>query len=99
VDTLIALGELKGNRTISTIQRYGEPLDETSLHFDPVTRSMSLMISTKLEAEEQKRLSGELFSESIVEFVTDNRGCRESDIIPNVNGKRVTIWAAFAEAQ
>jgi len=95
VDTLIALGRLKGNRTITTIQRYGDKLEETSLHFDPVSRSMSLMTSTKADAEEEKRQSSELLSRSIVEFVTANPGCRNSDIARNVTGKDVSIWAAL----
>lgn len=42
VDTLILMRRLENYRTIQTIQRYGEDLEETTLHFDKDTRTLSI---------------------------------------------------------
>jgi hypothetical protein len=97
VDTLIALSEGQGGRTVATTQRYGDPLEETALLFDPVARSMSLGNTSKYDVEEQKVATRELLSQGILAFVAANPGCIEPDIVMNVEGMSERIKRQLRE--
>ena len=91
VDTLIALTEEAGRRMVSTVQRYGEPLDETVLHFDPDTKSMALGQAKEREIAETKRLAREDLAKRVTSFVQANAGCCEPDVVSNVRGSGKSI--------
>jgi hypothetical protein len=88
VDTVIAIQNHRGKRTLSTLQRYGVSIDETILDFDPETRTSSILGTTKDIAEEAKRGTLLVLSKNIVEFVTNHPGCTEAAIILGVTGKK-----------
>jgi hypothetical protein len=87
VDTVIGLQSQRGKWTITTSQRYGASMEETVLDCNPDTRMISLMGTTRHIAEESKRATLRDLSESIVEFVRNNPGCVEREIIAGVSGK------------
>jgi predicted ATP-dependent serine protease len=97
VDTLIALQGTQDRRSISTSQRYGNAMEETALKFDPETRSLSLGNTAKAEAEESKLNTRRILSEQMVEFVINNRGCTEIDVLEGVTGKSEAIKALLRE--
>jgi hypothetical protein len=88
VDTVIAIQNQKGKRTLSTEQRYGVSIEKTILDFDSETRTTSILGTAKDIADEAKRTTLLALSERIVEFVTNNSGCTESEIDLGVPGKK-----------
>jgi predicted ATP-dependent serine protease len=97
VDTIIGLRKTRNVRVISTSQRYGNPMEDTILTFDPDTRSVSLGSTTRAEVEEGKRSTLIGLSESIVEFVTNNPSCTESEVLAGVTGKRDVVRTQLRE--
>ena len=97
VDTVIGLSIGRGTRVIQTNQRYGTSLEETALHFDPVSRFMSLGTTTREEEGEQKRIAKENLTNAIVEFVELHPGCREPEISAGVTGKGESKKSALRE--
>jgi predicted ATP-dependent serine protease len=97
VDTIIGLRKARDVRIISTSQRYGNPMEDTILTFDAETRSVSLGSTTKAEVEVSKRNTLLAISESVVEFVTNNPGCTEFEVLKGVTGKHVAIRAKLRE--
>jgi predicted ATP-dependent serine protease len=87
VDTIIGLRAARNVRVISTSQRYGNGMEDTILAFDAETRSLSLGSTTKVEVEESKRSTLLAISESIVEFVTNNPGCTEREVVAGVTSR------------
>jgi hypothetical protein len=72
-------------------------MEDTILTFDAETRSVSLGSTTKAEVEEAKHSTLLALSESIVEFVTNNPGCTENDVLAGVTGKREAIRTQLRE--
>jgi hypothetical protein len=97
VDTIIGLRNARNVRVISTSQRYGNRMEDTFLTFDAETRSISLGNTTKAEVEESKRSTLLAISESVVDFVTNNPGCTESEVVAGVTGKREVIRTQLRE--
>jgi hypothetical protein len=81
VDTAISLRRSERYRTISSTQRYGSDLEETTLRFDPATRVTTLG-ETK-EAEEGARIG-----EDILAYLQAKRDpMTEAEIDTDVEGK------------
>jgi hypothetical protein len=81
VDTVVFLRRYDDCRTISTIQRYGEDMEETVLNFDSETRIISLGNTKSIE--EQLRVE-----KDILEFLTQHpQGVAEKEICKNIEGR------------
>jgi AAA domain len=81
VDTAISMKRTERYRTISSVQRYGEDLEETTLQFDPVTRITTLG-ETK-EREEEMRIG-----EGIIAYLRAKTDpVTEAEIDSDVEGK------------
>ena len=82
VDTAVILSQSEGSqqRTIQTIQRYGEPVPETMLIFNPETKTVTL--GTKKEFEAIKKVENE-----ILDFLNSQDGpVTEKEIKNHVSG-------------
>jgi hypothetical protein len=80
VDTLIVMKRHEHYRTIQTIQRYGQDLEETILNFDKETRLITIG-----GTREQESLN--LLKNLIIEFLlTQNEPVTEATINQNVEG-------------
>jgi AAA domain len=81
VDTSVILKRTERYRTITSEQRYGDDLEETTLRFDPQTRTTTLG-ETK-EAEEEVRIG-----EGILAYLeAKSEPAREAEIDSDVEGK------------
>jgi hypothetical protein len=81
VDTAIILKRNDKYRTIHTIQRYGQDLEETILHFDPDARTITI---GKTKEEEDIAIS----EKAIVEhFQTQEAPLTEAEIMEAVEGR------------
>src|SRR5262249_31900266 len=82
VDTTLILKRSERYRTISSIQRYGEDLPETVLHFDSTTRIVSLGASKEQEEELRQ-------GEAITEFLRAKQSpAEEREIQAEVEGRK-----------
>jgi hypothetical protein len=81
VDTAIFLRRRGAQRTISTMQRYGEDMPETMLDFDPARRAVTLGMTH----EQSERVTVE---DAIYDFVAANPNVPEADILSSVEGRR-----------
>lgn len=83
VDTALILKRTEKYRTLSSIQRYGEDLEETVLVLDPVTRTLSAGPSRK-EADEGQ------MAEAILEYLRGKQDqVEEAEIHEAVEGRKV----------
>ena len=81
VDTALLLKRTECYRTLGSIQRYGEDMEETVLHFDTATRTV-ILGETKGQ-EEESRIGGE-----ILDFLSgQTEPVTEKDIDAGVEGK------------
>ncbi len=81
VDTLMIMKRHENYRTVQTIQRYGEDLEETTLHFDKDVRFISIG-----KAKQEEDIS--IFGDAIVEFLSSqNDPVIESEIMDGVEGR------------
>lgn len=91
VDTLLLMRRLENYRTIQTIQRYGEDLEETTLHFDKDTRTIEI---GKPKFEED--IEG--FKKAIIEFLSlQSESTIKSVIMEEVEGRAVLKRKALME--
>jgi hypothetical protein len=89
VDTAISMKCTERYRTISSVQRYGENLEETTLRFDPQTRTIAL--SDTKEREEEVRIG-----ESIIAYLdTKSEPVIEAEIDERVEGRRAICKRAL----
>jgi RecA-family ATPase len=89
VDTALILKRSERYRTISSIQRYGEDLSETVLHFDPQTRTVTLG-ATK-EQEEGDRIAEAILACLKVQEEDQEKGhaLTQAELDEEVEGKTV----------
>lgn len=80
VDTLLFMGKDGDTRTLQSIQRQGESMAETMLHFDPARRKFTLGVSrTQAEADE--------LESAILDYLRDeNRPRTEKEVMDSVSG-------------
>jgi hypothetical protein len=89
VDTALMMKRSERYRTISSQQRYGEDLPETTLHFDSQTRTVTLGESK--EQEEEKRLG-----DAIVELLRAKQApAEEREIHAEVEGRKTVKVSAL----
>jgi hypothetical protein len=82
VDTALSMKRTERYRTISSVQRYGNDLEETTLRFDPATRITTL--GETREREEELRIG-----EGILAFLeTKKTPVTEAEIDEEVEGRR-----------
>jgi hypothetical protein len=91
VDTALILKKNDKYRTIQTIQRYGTDLEETTLHFDPDTRTITLG-----KSKEEEDLTG--IKEAMQEFLSNCEDpLTEPDIMDEVEGRQAHKRKALRE--
>jgi hypothetical protein len=91
VDTALIMRRSERYRTLCSIQRYGEDLPETVLHFDSETRTITL--GTSKEQEEVNRLK-----DPILEFLKgQEEPVTEKEIKDNVEGNNRHKQTALRE--
>jgi len=91
VDTLIIMKRHEEYRTISSIQRYGEDLPETTLHFDKDSRTIE--IGKPKQEEDVSTLK-----EAIFEFLSSqNEPVIKSVIMEEVEGRQAVKHKALME--
>jgi hypothetical protein len=79
----------RGARSISSSQRYGKPIEETQLDWNPDIRELSLGMTTSEVRESAIEATGYRVEEDLLRYVTDHPGCSQQDILRDVPGKGI----------
>jgi len=97
VDSLLLFRSQKGGvRTLSTIQRYGDDMPETELCWDAETRSMSLGETTDGIREASTEHVRERIENAMLDFVRENPGSTQVEIMASVQGNGTTRHQVFS---
>lgn len=95
VDTILTLQENNGNRVISTAQRYGVGLQQTSLIWDSTNRRMSLGGAFEVTDARSNEQDGEAIRQHILDTLADNPNSETEEIRGRVNVKAATLHAGL----
>jgi RecA-family ATPase len=106
VDTILMLTtDRTGSRMISSAnaQRYGTPIQETYLAWNPQTRSMALGNSLEEAQEYSKKQKERSLQKDIIGYVQEHPACTQDAVITSVGGNRkkiiFTLKALVAEGK
>ncbi len=96
VDSLLLFRSQKdGIRTLSTIQRYGDDMPETELCWHAETRSMSIGNTLTENRQVSAAEIRERIENEMLDFIRENPGRMQSEIIDAVHGNGTTRREVF----